>query len=157
MVTRSQSGIVKPIDRLSLITSSISPILKSSFLALKDPHWSSAMYDEYNALVKMVLGFLYPGHHWSKARLVANGSSLVLTLMRHSVQLLSQPSFERFLVLSYPVSGSFTNLMLRMNFLTRSLYGLKQAPRAWFQRFAGYATQARFSHIRCDSSLFIYT
>ncbi|GKE20971.1 ribonuclease H-like domain-containing protein, partial [Tanacetum coccineum] len=118
MVTRSQSGIVKPIDRLSLITSSISPILKSSFLALKDPHWSSAMYDEYNALVKMVLGFLYPGHHWSKARLVANGSSLVLTLMRHSVQLLSQPSFERFLVLSYPVSGSFTNLMLRMNFLT---------------------------------------
>nr|GEU48505.1 ribonuclease H-like domain-containing protein [Tanacetum cinerariifolium] len=36
------------------------------------------------------------------------------------------------------------------------LYGLKQAPRAWFQRFAGYATRARFYHSRCDSLLFIY-
>ncbi|GKC26088.1 ribonuclease H-like domain-containing protein, partial [Tanacetum coccineum] len=41
--------------------------------------------------------------------------------------------------------------------LQRSLYGLKQAPRAWFQRFAGYATRAGFTHSRCDSSLFIYT
>ncbi|GKD56358.1 ribonuclease H-like domain-containing protein, partial [Tanacetum coccineum] len=41
--------------------------------------------------------------------------------------------------------------------LVRSLYGLKQAPRAWFQRFAGYATLAGFSHSRCDSSLLIYT
>ncbi|GKA15205.1 ribonuclease H-like domain-containing protein [Tanacetum coccineum] len=41
--------------------------------------------------------------------------------------------------------------------LQRSLYGLKQAPRAWFQRFAGYVTRARFSPSRCDSSLFIYT
>nr|GFB40761.1 ribonuclease H-like domain-containing protein [Tanacetum cinerariifolium] len=40
--------------------------------------------------------------------------------------------------------------------LQRSLYGLKQAARAWFQRFAGYATQAEFYHSRCDSSLFIY-
>ncbi|GJY83674.1 ribonuclease H-like domain-containing protein [Tanacetum coccineum] len=39
----------------------------------------------------------------------------------------------------------------------RSLYGLKQATRAWFQRFAGYATQAGFSPNHCDSSLFIYT
>ncbi|GKC09110.1 ribonuclease H-like domain-containing protein [Tanacetum coccineum] len=52
MITRSQSGIVKPIERLSLLTSSISPIPKSPFLALKDPHWCNAMYDEYNALVK---------------------------------------------------------------------------------------------------------
>ncbi|GJS60999.1 ribonuclease H-like domain-containing protein [Tanacetum coccineum] len=52
MVTRSQSGIVKPVERLSLHTSSLSPIPKSSFLALKNPHWCNAMYDEYNALVK---------------------------------------------------------------------------------------------------------
>nr|GEY31998.1 reverse transcriptase [Tanacetum cinerariifolium] len=52
MVTRSQSGIVKPIDRLSLHTTSISPLPKSPFLALQNPHWNSAMHDEYNALVK---------------------------------------------------------------------------------------------------------
>ncbi|GJY99878.1 ribonuclease H-like domain-containing protein [Tanacetum coccineum] len=52
MVTRSQSGIVKPIERLSLHTSSLSSIPKSSFVALKDPNWCNAMYDEYNALVK---------------------------------------------------------------------------------------------------------
>ncbi|GKE86541.1 ribonuclease H-like domain-containing protein, partial [Tanacetum coccineum] len=40
--------------------------------------------------------------------------------------------------------------------LQRSLYGLKQAPRAWFRRFASYITRSRFSHNRCDSSLFIY-
>nr|GEV59982.1 ribonuclease H-like domain-containing protein [Tanacetum cinerariifolium] len=52
MVTKSQSGIVKPIERLSFHTSSLSPILKSLFIALKDPYWCNAMYDEYNALVK---------------------------------------------------------------------------------------------------------
>ncbi|GKC75878.1 ribonuclease H-like domain-containing protein [Tanacetum coccineum] len=52
MVTRSQSGIVKPIERLSLHTSSLSSIPKSSFVALKDPNWCNAMYDEYNALHK---------------------------------------------------------------------------------------------------------
>nr|GEW74878.1 ribonuclease H-like domain-containing protein [Tanacetum cinerariifolium] len=52
MITRSQSGIVKPIDRLSLHTSSIFPILKNPSHALKDPNWRNAMYDEYNALIK---------------------------------------------------------------------------------------------------------
>ncbi|GJT61773.1 ribonuclease H-like domain-containing protein [Tanacetum coccineum] len=49
MVTRSQSGIIKLVDHLSLHTSSISLIPKSSFLALKDRHWCNAMSDEYNA------------------------------------------------------------------------------------------------------------
>ncbi|GJT13592.1 ribonuclease H-like domain-containing protein [Tanacetum coccineum] len=52
MVTMSQSGIVKPVDHLSLHTSYISPIPKSLFLSLKDPHWCNSLYDEYNALVK---------------------------------------------------------------------------------------------------------
>ncbi|GJZ86799.1 ribonuclease H-like domain-containing protein [Tanacetum coccineum] len=51
------------------------------------------------------------------------------------------------------VDARFPNHVFR---LQRSLYGLKQAPRAWFQRFSGYATRARFYHSRCDSSLFIY-
>ncbi|GJV07782.1 ribonuclease H-like domain-containing protein [Tanacetum coccineum] len=50
------------------------------------------------------------------------------------------------------IDARFPNHVCR---LQRSLYGLKQAPRAWFQRFAGYATRARFYHGRCDSSLFI--
>ncbi|GJT96765.1 ribonuclease H-like domain-containing protein [Tanacetum coccineum] len=97
MVTRSQSGIVKLVDLLSLYTLSISPILKSLFLALKDPHWCNAIYDEYNVLVKNNTWILVPRSYgvnlirsmWLfknkfhaggtlsryKARLVANGSS----------------------------------------------------------------------------------
>ncbi|GKC06889.1 ribonuclease H-like domain-containing protein, partial [Tanacetum coccineum] len=45
---------------MSLNTSSISPIPKSPFLALKDPHWSNAMYDEYNVLVKNGTWVLVP-------------------------------------------------------------------------------------------------
>ncbi|GJX36943.1 ribonuclease H-like domain-containing protein [Tanacetum coccineum] len=68
MVTRSQSGIVKPVTRLSLHTLLISPIPKSPFLALKDPHWCNSMYDEYNFHADGTLNRY-------KARLVANGSS----------------------------------------------------------------------------------
>ncbi|GJW60436.1 ribonuclease H-like domain-containing protein [Tanacetum coccineum] len=60
MITQSQSGIVKPIERLSLHTSSLSPIPKSPFIALKDPNWCNAMYDEYNVLVKNGTWILVP-------------------------------------------------------------------------------------------------
>ncbi|GJX30456.1 ribonuclease H-like domain-containing protein [Tanacetum coccineum] len=60
MVTRSQSDIVKPIDRLSLNTFSISRILKNPYEALKNPQWRNAMYDEYNALVKNGTWLLVP-------------------------------------------------------------------------------------------------
>nr|GEW17557.1 reverse transcriptase domain-containing protein [Tanacetum cinerariifolium] len=84
-------------DRLSLHTLPISSIPKSPFLALKYPHWSNAMYDEYNTLVKNGTWVLVPRpadvkmvrtmwlfkHKFHadstlscyKARLVANGSS----------------------------------------------------------------------------------
>ncbi|GJT09367.1 ribonuclease H-like domain-containing protein [Tanacetum coccineum] len=97
MITRSQSGIVKPIEPLSLHTSSLSPIPKSLFIALKDPNWCNAMYDEYNELVKNGTWILVPRPSdvnlvrsiWLfkrkfhadgtlsryKARLVANGSN----------------------------------------------------------------------------------
>ncbi|GKC33316.1 ribonuclease H-like domain-containing protein [Tanacetum coccineum] len=97
MITRSQSGIVKPIDRLSLNTFLISPIPKNLSDAFKDPMWRNATYDEYNALVKNGTWLLVPRHTgvnmvhsvWLfkhkfhadgtlsryKARLVANGSS----------------------------------------------------------------------------------
>ncbi|GJR64494.1 ribonuclease H-like domain-containing protein [Tanacetum coccineum] len=60
MVTQSQRGIVKPLERLSLHTSFVSPLPKSPFLALQDPNWSNAMYDEYNVLVKNGTWILVP-------------------------------------------------------------------------------------------------
>ncbi|GJU43974.1 ribonuclease H-like domain-containing protein [Tanacetum coccineum] len=76
-----------------------------------------------------------------KARLVANGSSQQLSV-----------DFDETFSLVVKLATIHTVLSL-----ARSLYGMKQAPHAWFQRFAGYATRAEFSHSRCDSSLFIFT
>nr|GFC27404.1 ribonuclease H-like domain-containing protein [Tanacetum cinerariifolium] len=97
MVTRSQYGIVKPLERFSLHTASISPIPKTLFVALQNSYWRQAMLDEYNALIKNGTWILVPKpvgvimvrsmwlfkHKFyangtlsrSKARLVANGSS----------------------------------------------------------------------------------
>ncbi|GJY75294.1 ribonuclease H-like domain-containing protein [Tanacetum coccineum] len=97
MVTRNQDGTRKTTQRLNLHVSHISHIPKSPSLALSDPHWRDAMYDEYNDLIKngtwvlvsrdlmwqylrclvvyyginLCNGFLSQ----YKARLVANGSS----------------------------------------------------------------------------------
>nr|GFD25770.1 ribonuclease H-like domain-containing protein [Tanacetum cinerariifolium] len=60
MVTRSQSGIVKPLERFSLHTASISPILKTPFVALQNSYWRQAMLDEYNALIKTGTWILVP-------------------------------------------------------------------------------------------------
>ncbi|GJY48365.1 ribonuclease H-like domain-containing protein [Tanacetum coccineum] len=51
---------LQPIDRLSLHTSSISPIPKNPSHAIKDLNWRNAMYDEYNALVKNGTWLLVP-------------------------------------------------------------------------------------------------
>ncbi|GJY75814.1 ribonuclease H-like domain-containing protein, partial [Tanacetum coccineum] len=75
-----------------------------------------------------------------KARLVANGSSHQLGV-----------DFDKTFSLVVKLATIRTVLSLAV-----SLYGLKQAPHAWFQQFAGYATQDGFYHSRCDSSLFIY-
>nr|GEY15682.1 ribonuclease H-like domain-containing protein [Tanacetum cinerariifolium] len=123
MITRSQSGIVKPIDRLSLNTFLISPIPKNPSNALRNPQWRNAMYDEYNALIKNGTWLLVPRpagvnmvrsvwlfkHKFHadgtlsrfKAHLVANGSSqkLGVILMRLLAQLSNQPLFTWFLAL----------------------------------------------------------
>ncbi|GJX61554.1 ribonuclease H-like domain-containing protein [Tanacetum coccineum] len=184
MITQSQSGIVKPINRLSLHTSSISHIPKNPSHALKDPNWRNTMYDDYNALVKngtwllvprpagvnrvrsmccfIIASFKHKFHAYGtlsryKARLVANGSSQQLGVdFDETFSPVVKPTTIRTVLSLALISGPYTNFMLRMLFLTRSLYGLKQAPRAWFQRFAGYATRAGFYHSLCDSLLFIY-
>ncbi|GKB42635.1 ribonuclease H-like domain-containing protein [Tanacetum coccineum] len=82
MITQSQSGIVKPIDRLSLNTFLIYPILKNPFDALKDPQTLSRY----------------------KARLVANGSSQQLgVVFDETFSLIVKPATIR-MVLSLDVS-----------------------------------------------------
>ncbi|GJY98613.1 ribonuclease H-like domain-containing protein [Tanacetum coccineum] len=134
MVTWSQAGIVKPIDRLSLHTSPLSPIPKSLFLALKDPNWSNAMHDEYNTLVKNV----------------ANGSSQQLGVNFDETFSPVVKSATIRTVLSLAVSRRWPihQLDVENAFLNDDLSET---------RFAGYATRAGFSPSRCDPSLFIYT
>ncbi|GJW97342.1 ribonuclease H-like domain-containing protein [Tanacetum coccineum] len=101
MITQSQSGIVKPIDRLSLNTFLISPIPKNPSDALKDPQWHNAMYDEYNALHKFHADETLSRY---KARLVANGSSQQLGLdFDETFSLVVKPATIR-MVLSLVVS-----------------------------------------------------
>ncbi|GKB35135.1 ribonuclease H-like domain-containing protein [Tanacetum coccineum] len=97
IVTRKQDGTRNTTQRLNLHVSYVSPIPKSLFLALSDPHWWDVMYDEYNALNKNSTWVLVPRPSCAnivrclwlfqhifhtdgslsryKARLVANGSS----------------------------------------------------------------------------------
>nr|GEV88528.1 hypothetical protein [Tanacetum cinerariifolium] len=125
MITWSQLGIVKSIDRLSLNTFSISPILKNppagvnmvrSMWLFKHKFYADGTLSRY------------------KARLVANGGSQQLGV-----------DFDE----------TFSLVVKPTTIRTRSLYGLKQAPHAWFQGFAGYATRAGFYHSRSSSPDFL--
>lgn len=49
--TRSRLGTVKPVQKLNLHVESSSPIPYKYLQAFKDPNWSNAMKDEYNALI----------------------------------------------------------------------------------------------------------
>nr|GEU54567.1 ribonuclease H-like domain-containing protein [Tanacetum cinerariifolium] len=97
MVTHFHVGTNRPIERLNLHVSSVSPLLKSYRDAFSDPNWQNAMRDEYSALIKNKTWVLVPRptdtnivrcmwlfHHKYladgtlsryKAHLVANGST----------------------------------------------------------------------------------
>ncbi|KAJ9566984.1 hypothetical protein OSB04_002950 [Centaurea solstitialis] len=97
MTTRAKSGIHKPTQRLNLHTTSITPLPRSHLQALQDPHWRTAMNEEFHALLKNGTWKLVPRplgvnvvrsmwlfrHKFNadgslsryKARLVANGRS----------------------------------------------------------------------------------
>jgi hypothetical protein len=54
MVTRHATGVLRPIDRLILMVDAppgASSIPSSISAALTDPHWCSAMEEEYAALL----------------------------------------------------------------------------------------------------------
>ncbi|GJW65041.1 ribonuclease H-like domain-containing protein [Tanacetum coccineum] len=97
MVTCFHVGTNRPVERLTLHVSSVSPVPRSYHEVFNDVNWHSAMQDEYNALIKNSTWTLVPrppdvnvvwcmwvfchkyladgtlSHH--KARLVANGST----------------------------------------------------------------------------------
>ncbi|GJR51687.1 ribonuclease H-like domain-containing protein [Tanacetum coccineum] len=56
----SIDGTCKTTQRLNLHVSHISPIPKSPSLALSDPYWRDAIFDEYNALIKNDTWVLIP-------------------------------------------------------------------------------------------------
>jgi hypothetical protein len=62
MTTRSQHGIVKPVDRLKLHAShsGVAPVPVTYRSALADPHWRQAMQDEYDALISNSTWTLVP-------------------------------------------------------------------------------------------------
>nr|GEU54290.1 NBS-containing resistance-like protein [Tanacetum cinerariifolium] len=150
MVTRSQSCIVKLVDRLSLYTSFISPIRKSLFLALKGPHWCNAMYDEYKALVKNCTWILVSkpsGVNQTFSPVVKPATirtvlSLVVSCKWPIHQLDVKNAFlnddlSETVYMHQPPIFIDSRYPHHVCLLHRSLYGLKQAPHAWFQRFAG--------------------
>lgn len=56
MTTRAQCGIFQPNPRYAdantaIVTATISPIPKTARTALRDPHWLTAMQEEYKALM----------------------------------------------------------------------------------------------------------
>ena len=63
MVTRAQHGISKPIQRLNLHTTTESPIPRSHLHGLRDPNWTIAMKDEFDAFISNRTWKLVPGPH----------------------------------------------------------------------------------------------
>jgi hypothetical protein len=51
MITRGKAGICRPVDRLNLHAMPLSPVPRTFRAALANPHWHSAMEEEYNALL----------------------------------------------------------------------------------------------------------
>ncbi|GKC51601.1 ribonuclease H-like domain-containing protein [Tanacetum coccineum] len=185
MITRLQVGTFKPNPRFHGHTSHISPLSKSPSVALSDPHWRDAMYDEYNALIKngtWILVLKPPNANvvWSmwlfRHKYHADGSLSSLVVKPATIRIvLSLALAWNWHVHQLDVKNAFLNGDLTETVymyqppgfvdsrfphhvcrLQWSLYGLKQASRAWFQRFTGYALRVGFTSSRCDLSLFIY-
>nr|GFA22461.1 ribonuclease H-like domain-containing protein [Tanacetum cinerariifolium] len=156
--------------------SHIYPLPKSPSIALSDPNWRAAMYDEYNALVKNSNWMLVPKPPNANVVSIDYDDTCTPVVKLATIQtVLSLALFRGWLVHQLDVKNVFLNgdmsetvymyqpsAFVDSRFpyhvcqLQRSLYGLKRAPLAWFHRFASYALRVGFSFSRCDSSLFIH-
>ncbi|GJR10209.1 ribonuclease H-like domain-containing protein [Tanacetum coccineum] len=124
--------------------SHISPLPKSPSIALSDPNWRAAMYNEYNALVK--------NSTWVLVSKPPNANVVrSMWLFRHKYH--ADGSLSRYKA-RLVANGLTEQLDVKNAFLNGDLS--ETAHRAWFQRFACYALRVGFSSSRCDSSLFIY-
>ncbi|GJT02374.1 ribonuclease H-like domain-containing protein [Tanacetum coccineum] len=178
MVTRSQVGTVKPNPHFHGHTSHTSPISlipKSPSIALSDPNWQDAMYDEYNALIKNSTWVLVPKppnvnvvqsmwlfrHKYHvdgslsryKARLVANGCSQQFGVdYDDTFSPIVKPATVR-TVLSLALSRDWPihQLDVKNAFLNGDI-----SETAYMYQPPGYANRVGFLSSRCDSSLFIY-
>ncbi|GKC77980.1 ribonuclease H-like domain-containing protein [Tanacetum coccineum] len=133
MVTRAMDDISKPINRLSLHTTTTSPLLWSHVYALRDPNWQKAMLDEYNALITNGID-------------CDNTFSLVVKLA--TIRIVLSIDVSR----SWPIHQLDVKNAFLHGHLSEIIY-MHQSP--WF-RFAGYATRVGFQQIETESSLFIY-
>nr|GEY34124.1 ribonuclease H-like domain-containing protein [Tanacetum cinerariifolium] len=145
MITRSQSGFVKPIDCLSLHTSSISSIPKNPSHALKDPNWRNAMYDEYNALVKNGTWLLVPSpasiNMFRSMWLFKHKFHVYGTLSRYKACLVANGSSQQ---QGVDFNETFSPVIKPATI--RTVLSLV---------VSRYATQSGSYHSRCDSSIFI--
>ncbi|GJV48203.1 ribonuclease H-like domain-containing protein [Tanacetum coccineum] len=160
IITRSQWGIVKPLEYLSLHTSFVSLIPKSPFLALKDENWCNSMYDEYNVLVKngtwiLVLRLndanLQLGIDFDetfspvvKPTTIRTTLSLVVSRKWPIYQLDVKNAFlngdlSKTVYMHQPLGFDDSHYPQHVCLLQRSLYGLKQAPRLTSCLFTIYA------------------
>ncbi|GJT35294.1 ribonuclease H-like domain-containing protein [Tanacetum coccineum] len=157
MFTRAQVGTVKPNPRFNFHTSHISPLPKSFSIALSDPNWLVAMYDEYNTLVKNSTCMFVSKP--PNANVFRSMSPVVKPATIRTI--LSLALSRGWHVHHFDVKNDFLNgdisetayIYKPLGFvdsrflhhvcqLQRSLYGLKQAHCAWLQRFASYALRA---------------
>nr|GEV12547.1 ribonuclease H-like domain-containing protein [Tanacetum cinerariifolium] len=150
MVIRAQFGTIKTNPRFHGHTSHISPLLMFLNVALFDPNWRDAMYDEYNALIRnstWILVLKPPNANVYGVDCDDKFSSVVEAATIRTV--LSLALYRNWSIHYLDVKNAFLNGDLsetgymyhppgfvdprfphHVCRLQRSLYGLKQAPHA---------------------------
>ncbi|GKE21130.1 ribonuclease H-like domain-containing protein [Tanacetum coccineum] len=178
MVTRAQVGTVKPNPRFHGHTSHISPISpihKSSSVALSDPKWRDAMYDAYNALIKnntLVLLLKPPNGNVVRSMWLfrhkyhADGS-----LSRYKARLVANRRSQQFgvdcddtfsHVIKPATVRTVPSLALSQNWpihqfdVKNAFLNGDHSETVYMYQPPGYANRVGFSSSRCDSSFFIY-
>ncbi|GKB52765.1 ribonuclease H-like domain-containing protein [Tanacetum coccineum] len=157
MITHSQVGTFKPNPRFHGHTSHISPLPKSPSVALSDPNWRDAMYDEYNALIKngtWILVLKPPNVNVVRSMWLfrhkyhADGSLSSLVVKLATIRIVLSLALTR----NWPVHQLDVKNAFYNGDLSETVY-IYQPPGFVDSR---YALRVGFTSSRCDSSLFTY-